>query len=125
MTSENTVTLDLRTELRAGREPFKSIMEKVARLKSGERLRLLAPFEPVPLFGVLAQQGFSHEARPTTSGDWEVLFTRSSGISSAPEKTSAISQSPCRCAPMLEVDARGLEPPQPLVVILEALAALP
>jgi uncharacterized protein (DUF2249 family) len=26
---------------------------------------------------------------------------------------------------VLEVDARGLEPPQPLVVILEALAGLP
>ena len=30
------------------------------------------------------------------------------------------------CAtPVIEVDARGLEPPQPLVVILEALASLP
>jgi uncharacterized protein (DUF2249 family) len=28
-------------------------------------------------------------------------------------------------ATMVELDARGLEPPQPLVVILEALAGLP
>lgn len=28
-------------------------------------------------------------------------------------------------APVVEVDARGLEPPQPMVKILEALAALP
>ena len=35
------------------------------------------------------------------------------------------SPSPAPRVPSLEVDARGLEPPQPLVVILEAVARLP
>ena len=122
--SEPTVTLDVRDDIREGREPFARIMEAVARLKGGERLRLIAPFEPVPLFGVMARRGFSHEAQPTDTGDWEVLFARSPEPA-APEQTPATSPSSCGCVPALDVDARGLEPPQPLVVILEALVRLP
>src|SRR5207249_1325721 len=58
------------------------------------------------------------------SGDWEVIFSRSSGKAATPAKTPASSQSPCCCNSSVEVDARGLEPPQPLVVILEALTQL-
>lgn len=123
--NDDTVTLDVRPEIRAGREPFGRIMETVSRLKDGERLRLFAPFEPVPLFGVLAQQGFAHEARRTASGDWEVIFSRSAGATRVPAKTPAASPSPCCCSSPVDVDARGLEPPQPLVVILEALTQLP
>ena len=123
--SEATMTLDVREDIREGREPFARIMEAVAQLKGNERLRLIAPFEPVPLFSLMARRGFSHESRPTNSGDWEVLFARSSGAGVAPERTPAISPSPRDCASAIEVDARGLEPPQPLVVILEALASLP
>jgi uncharacterized protein (DUF2249 family) len=120
--TEATMTLDVREDIRDGREPFSRIMETVARLTDGQSLRLIVPFEPVPLFDVLARRGFSHEARPRETGDWEVLFTRSSGDST--EKTPATSQSD-RGFALLDVDARGLEPPQPLVVILEALANLP
>src|ERR1041385_4840855 len=99
-------------------------METVARLKDGQKLRLLAPFEPAPLFDLLARRGFSHQARPTDSGDWEVLFTRSPRVAPAPDVTPATSQSPRRGSAVLDVNARGLEPPQPLIVILEALAHL-
>src|SRR5881296_3851953 len=119
--NETTVTLDVRGDIREGREPFARIMDMVAQLKGGESLRLIAPFEPVPLFSVMARRGFSHEARPTDSGDWEILFARNSGAPMVLEKTPAPSPSPRGHAPMVEVDARGLEPPQPLVVILEAL----
>ena len=122
--SDATVTLDVREDIRAGREPFKRIMETVARLKVNDRLRLITPFEPVPLFGVMARRGFSHEARPIESGDWEVLFARSSGASMSAEKTLGTSPLPSGCAPVFDLDARGLEPPQPLVAILEALARL-
>ena len=121
---EATVTLDVREDIREGREPFARIMDTVARLKGEERLRLIAPFEPVPLLSLMARRGFSHEARPTGSGDWEVLFAPSSGSQVPPEMTPTSTQSTRGCAPVIEVDARGLEPPQPLVVILETLASL-
>jgi uncharacterized protein (DUF2249 family) len=130
--SHTTVKLDVREDIRNGREPFGKVMQTVAGLKDSERLLLIAPFEPAPLYAVLAQQGFSHQSKPTTAGDWEVLFTRGPGASAEPSVTAAFSQprqgsKPRSCSgpPVLEVDARGLEPPQPLVKILEALATLP
>ncbi|MGB3864563.1 MAG: DUF2249 domain-containing protein, partial [Xanthobacteraceae bacterium] len=67
--------VDVRPTLRAGGEPFGEIMAAVTKLQPGQGLRLLATFEPVPLFHVLGSKGFSHEAREIGGGDWEVLFS--------------------------------------------------
>lgn len=123
--SEEVVTLDVREDLRQGREPFSKIMETVAGLTADQSLRLLAPIEPVPLFRVMARQGFNHEARRTDSGDWEVLFCRDAAGAASVQPTEALCQSARLGGEAMEVDARGLEPPQPLVKILEALAKLP
>ena len=130
--SNRTVTLDVREDIRNGREPFAKIMQTVAALKDSEQLLLIAPFEPAPLFAVLAQRGYSHQSKLTPAGDFEVLFTRLSGDPAKPKTTLVPSKSPtsskprsCAGTPVIEVDARGLEPPQPLVKILEALTTLP
>ena len=124
--------LDVREDIRNGREPFARIMQTVAALKEDEQILLIAPFEPAPLFAVLAQRGFSHHSKPTASGDYEVLFARGAGGTNNPSPAPASSEPPqrsrarsCTGTPVMEVDARGLEPPQPLVKILEALATLP
>lgn len=130
----NVVNLDVREDIRRGREPFSRIMQAVASLKPGDDLRLLAPFEPAPLFKVLSQQGFSHRSTPLENGDFEVLFSRENsalgGEAAARPQVTAQDSPPssgraCAGPPALEVDARGLEPPQPLVTILEAVASLP
>lgn len=119
------VTLDVRDDLRNGREPFTRIMKTVAGLRDDERLRLIAPFEPVPLYHLLARQGFRHSTQRTPSGDWAILFARGAGAA-APEPAPAPTAADAKARTLeAEVDARGLEPPQPLVKILEALAALP
>ena len=74
--NNKTVTLDVREDIRSGKEPFSKIMSTVARLGADENLLLLAPFEPKPLFAVLAKQGFAHHARQTENNDWEIWFTR-------------------------------------------------
>ena len=129
--NNRTITLDVREDIRNGEEPFSKIMNAVAALQADEQLLLIAPFETLPLFGVLAKQGFQHAARSLASGDWEVLFTRRSTPSStataaAPIPKSRVSSNDARASPenVVALDARGLEPPQPLVKILEALAAL-
>ena len=76
--SKRTVSLDVREDIRNGREPFGKIMQTVAALKGNERLLLIAPFEPAPLYAVLAQRGYTRQAKPTPEGDFEVLFTRGS-----------------------------------------------
>ena len=69
------ITLDVREDIRAGREPFARIMEAVGRLRDGEHLRILAPFEPRPLIGVLAAQGFTAAITPLDGGDFEIVFS--------------------------------------------------
>jgi uncharacterized protein (DUF2249 family) len=130
--SQQTITLDVREDIRNGREPFGKIMQTVAALKDDEQLRLIAPFEPAPLYAVLAKQGYAHQSKPTPEGDFEVLFTRGATDATRPEIAAAPSQTlsgppirACTGTPVIEVDARGLEPPQPLVKILEVLATLP
>jgi uncharacterized protein (DUF2249 family) len=125
--SDKVVTLDVREDLLNGREPFSRVMGVVAILQPDEKLRLVAPFEPAPLYSVLGNQGFDHESKQISPGDWEILFTRRSGetITFVPPTRppcSAVNPEPME---IIDVDARGLEPPQPMVKILEAVAVLP
>lgn len=73
---EGTITLDVRPDLARGDEPFVRIMEAAAGVKSGEALAIIAPFEPVPLYGVLGAQGFTHETRQAAADEWVVRFVR-------------------------------------------------
>lgn len=127
--SSEIVTVDVRDDIRNGHEPFGKIMKAVARLRPDEKLLLVASFEPIPLTAVLTKQGFIHESRRTESGDWEVLFTRAGGKRNEVEKNAPppVSSGGGGSEPssFIKLDARGLEPPQPLVKILEALATLP
>jgi uncharacterized protein (DUF2249 family) len=120
MSGQPFATLDVRPILRAGGEPFGAIMKTVAALQPGEGLRLIATFEPVPLFKVLGAQGFAHEARPIDGGDWEVLFTPAAtpAVPAAPTAPAADERWP---EPSTELDNRGLLPPEPMVRILQAL----
>ena len=128
--SNKTVTLDVRDDIRSGREPFSKIMKAATGMQADESLLVIATFEPLPLFQVLEKQGFVHTGQATSSGDWEILFTRPSGATPA---QAVMASSPVAAhdanAPasvqIVEVDDRGLEPPQPMGKILEALVALP
>jgi len=96
------VSLDVRDDLRNGREPFPRIMAAVDGLPPGGALQLRAPIEPVPLYGVLGRRGFAHWSEQHAPHDWTVWFY--------PAQVS--------------LDVRGLEPPDPMLRVLEALARL-
>lgn len=68
--------VDARPIIAAGAEPFEAIMAAVTGLADDEDLVVLAPFEPVPLEGVLSSQGFDYEAAEIGEGDWRVTFRR-------------------------------------------------
>lgn len=70
--------VDARPMIAAGDEPFETIMAAVSALDDGEELVVLAPFEPVPLEGVLSSQGFTYEPEDLGGGDWRVTFRRGS-----------------------------------------------
>lgn len=124
------ITVDVREDIRDGREPFSKIMNAAAACQIDEQLLVIAPFEPVPLFRVLEKQGFSHTSQPVAAGDWEVCFMRTSNPLPLQASLAGASQASSRDCEftqtnVVQVDARGLEPPQPMIQILESLARLP
>lgn len=68
---------DARPVLAAGEEPFSAIMEAASRVGDDEVFVVYAPFEPVPLEGVLAEQRFRHVADQIDEQNWRVTFLRS------------------------------------------------
>jgi uncharacterized protein (DUF2249 family) len=75
---DNVVTLDVRPEIRAGKEPFGKIMDAVNSLKPGQSLAIINDFEPTPLYVVMGGRGYSHETERTAEGSWRVLFSPAS-----------------------------------------------
>lgn len=131
MNDSTIITLDVRPDFRAGAHPCDKIQSALGNVRENETLRLLVPFEPLPLYEVAASKGLGHRATTTPDGDWEVLFSRDS-LSTPRTPAVAAPHAGCGCgcsetdpASVLDVDARGLEPPQPMVRILEALTTLP
>jgi uncharacterized protein (DUF2249 family) len=124
------VELDVREELRAGREPFSLIMAAKAKVPEGGALKLRAIFEPVPLYAVLAKQGFDHRTERLADDDWVVWFHRTVASGGAADDAGA-HESPDSCggcggeAGVVVLDVRGLEPPEPMVRTLAALETLP
>jgi TusA-related sulfurtransferase len=122
------VTLDVREDFRSGLHPCDKIMASLEQVNGTTSLRLLVPFEPAPLFQVAREKGLRHQARLLSTGDWEVLFALDPETAEPPVTGPAAGDcggSAATPTRTLELDARGLEPPQPMVRILEALAALP
>lgn len=118
-------TLDVREDLRNGKEPLPMIMQAIQSLTPGQTLRLLATFEPIPLFAVLARKGYGHHSTRHGEGDWEVLFTPGAADSAPARKPTAAADDSQWPAPATRLDNRGLEPPEPLIRILDALEHLP
>lgn len=117
--------LDVRPILQAGEEPFQAIMDAVGALAPGEALRLYAPFRPVPLFPVMGNRGFAAEDRRLPDGGWEVTFTPMAGV--VEEEGLSLGSSPAANlwpSPIVELDLSDLDPPEPMVRILEALQEL-
>jgi uncharacterized protein (DUF2249 family) len=119
-------TLDVRPILKAGGEPFRDIMQAVADLEPQQALRLLASFKPVPLFAVMEQKGFRHAERPLDGGDWEVVFTPEAAEAAATRTPAAPARTASDAWPAAtrNVDGRGLMPPEPMVLALEAIEQL-
>lgn len=119
------VHLDVREDIRRGQEPFARIMATVKALGPDQALVLRVPFEPIPLYDVLGKRGFAHWTENRAPDDWSVWCYRANasaeGIAAAPAAPSAASAPP---GERITLDVRGLEPPQPMVRVLEAVERL-
>ncbi|HEX2855349.1 MAG TPA: DUF2249 domain-containing protein [Opitutaceae bacterium] len=70
-------TLDVRTMIAHGEEPFARIMQAVAALGAAEDLVLITPFLPAPLIEKLHSEGFRARPERRADGSWQTHFGRS------------------------------------------------
>jgi uncharacterized protein (DUF2249 family) len=127
----NLITLDVRQDFQSGEHPCDKIQDALNQVGPGRALRLLVPFEPLPLFEVARLKGLTHSSTQTPEGDWEIIFSPATADAPAAPRGEP-AEAGCGCggpetAPVeiVDVDARQLEPPQPMVKILETLSQLP
>lgn len=109
------VEVDVRDDIRRGAEPFSRIMAAVEALEPADALVIRAPFEPAPLYAVLGRRGLAHWTERVAADDWRVWFW--------PQRASPPDAVPASGEGAV-VDVRGLEPPLPMVQVLERLEAL-
>ncbi|MDX2110423.1 MAG: DUF2249 domain-containing protein [Verrucomicrobiota bacterium] len=124
MNNANGTILDVRSLLANGGCPFDEIMGVAAKLESGGTLTLIAPFEPVPLYAALATAGLVANGRAMEDGSWTITITR---VREACGEVNSHGTSGCAHAteiPVVLLDLRELEPPEPMIRALERVASL-
>ena len=124
--------VDVREDIRMGREPFSKIIAAVGALGADEVLLLRTTFEPVPLYALLEKRGLVHEARAERADDWSVWFWRLEEAIGTSGTTGAAPPAPLAKAgdeqpepTVVLLDVRDLEPPEPMLRTLAALETLP
>lgn len=126
LAQDRIVDLDVREDLRDGREPFHRIMAAVHALPGDGVLRVRAIFEPAPLYAVLGKRGLTHFTECLGVEDYRVWFYRCAPSAPPPDgQPTAPGEAPAEAEDLVLLDVRGLEPPEPMVQTLEALAVLP
>jgi uncharacterized protein (DUF2249 family) len=119
------VRLDVRLIIESGTDPFKTIMKTVREMKEGEMLHLVNSFEPVPLYSVMETKGFTH-ASEKRGDEWHIWFRKKeeSGNHAAADQAKTSTNENKHSEKIEEIDVRGMEPPRPMVTILETLSRL-
>ena len=110
--------IDVRPILAAGREPFEQIMALASPLAVGAGLIVEAPFNPVPLRRVLAEQGFETFSEPIAERHWRLWGLRRR---QPPPASPPAGGTVWRDADGVHIDVRGLPPPTPLIAILRLM----
>lgn len=117
------INLDVRGIMKSGGEPFNVIMQTVAKIKQGEAFTLETVFEPAPLYDVLKKKGFESETEILSEDHYKIWFYRTSTKELRQEKPG-IKDRLKEDGSTVYLDVRGLEPPQPMAMILETMARL-
>lgn len=136
LSAEKVVEIDVREDLRAGKEPFSRIMAARRQVPAGGVLALRAIFEPVPLYAVMAKQGFEHYTERLGDEDWRVWFYPAGALPQGVAAERQVSTPSGAASTQREeglagawdvvvLDVRDLDPPEPMVRTLEALEQLP
>jgi uncharacterized protein (DUF2249 family) len=113
---------DVRPLIDAGQDPLSEILAKVKQVKKGEVLIIKNSFEPIPLYSVLEKKGFSHwtDKEENCFVVWfykekEMAFEPASAFDSSKKFDESNYDN------IIEIDVHDLQPPEPMMKILENL----
>ena len=119
--------LDVRPVISAGNDPLKNIMAFVKSLKPDEVMHLINSFEPIPLYSVLQKKGYNHWTEKN-DGIFNVYFYKTKNVNNnadAPSLSPAIyPDTNFEDKKIIEIDVRELEPPEPMLRVLETLSEM-
>lgn len=123
------VELDVRHYHDEGRDPFEDIMAVVDSLREDQEFVLINTFEPLPLYRVLGRKGFEPRAEQLGPRHWRITFRRGGPAPrpARPPRPAAAGgptgpDGPDPSLPPVELDNRGLQPPEPMTRVLQALS---
>lgn len=133
LSKDTTIDLDVRSSLAQGVDPFKIIMDAIAKLPEGYTLKLINTFEPKPLISILRQKGYENYV--VHEPPLVITYLKKSGKKSEFAETSEMKgpSSNEEIEKLLhsfenkikKIDVRDLEMPLPMVTILKELETLP
>lgn len=128
----NIVSFDVRPILDEGLDPFKEIMRKIKGLQSGETLKIISTFEPIPLIKILREKGYKVWTEPINEQEYHTFFHKETSqdtseiLKSMPIKEGSFDETLASYGGNLkEIEVRHLEMPEPMVTILATLEKLP
>lgn len=122
--------LDVRPILAQKEDPIKLILQTIRSLSDEHTLKLIAPFEPIPLIHMLSGKGYAHEVQQ--EGERVVTYfwkdPNAARSQTMPADTQTITGGTDFESIALQykdrlrtIDVRNLEMPQPMIMILESL----
>lgn len=124
VSAEKIKQLDVRPVMDSGRDPFSDIMNFIKELNDDEIFLLINSFEPIPLYSVLGKKGFEHYTEKIENV-FKVYFYKSvPGESTNINSSEGFNENNGQndITNVIEIDVRKLEPPEPMIKILEMLA---
>lgn len=131
------IDFDVRPILDGGADPLRDIQAKIKELKEGEILNIINSFEPIPLILLIEKQGFKSFVNTIALDHYETYFYKDGEVEDTTILTSSedvIRDNASEAdwdslmqrfkGSFVEINIKHLEPPQPMMKILEALEIL-
>ena len=119
--------LDVRPIINAGKDPLKDILDKVRTIKLDEVLVIINSFEPVPLYSLLGAKGFRYFTEKIDDAYKVYFYKKDGAVEGAEELPDNREKLPGNITKQIEfentieIDVHDLQPPEPMMKILENL----
>jgi len=112
--------MDVRPLLSCGIDPLEQILARVGNLPDDAILQIDAPFDPLPLRRLMADRGYDSDPVQLSADHWQVSFRQQDGVK-LPDFPDLPDFPVTRQGGILEMDLRGLAPPNPMIAVLKLI----